>query len=441
MTGHLRYYQESPVFDAFTRFDTASGRLTAVAGDEFHRELANARHRSTGTASGIERYDADGVTVFRGETSASRTRFPRRVYFQITRNCNLECPYCFLKSRRGLPHVPTEFVLRIASFLGRNGLTEVRLTGGEPTTHPDFFRILDAFREHDVYVSVATNGLLSRRTLDGLAERENLWVICSVDGKQETHDAYRPGSFARIVANLQYLKQKQPGTRLRLTAVLTRRNKNEIRDLAETAREVDAESITVIPLRPQLRDPAMQDEMITAREFRQVLEQIVRVMDETGVRMTTTLATDYESAIYQDPIVRKRGACAAGREATNLDYDAARGVFVVYGCSYSPAPDLDAPPAIRQPFLAGEFPPHRVDPFLSIWRDDSGWAIYRDAVFKATDCHRCPYYQRHQCVGSCPIQNVDYSSLDADTDVLDQLRHQLSQTAEWYCYQRIMEEL
>jgi len=109
----------------------------------------------------------------------------------------------------------------MASFLGRNGLTEVRLTGGEPTTHPNFFHIVDAFREQEVYVSVATNGLLSRRTLDALAERQHLWVICSVDGKQETHDAYRSGSFDRVVANLKYLKQKQPEIRLRLTAVLT----------------------------------------------------------------------------------------------------------------------------------------------------------------------------------------------------------------------------
>jgi len=222
--------------------------------------------------------------------------------------------------------------------------------------------------------------------------------------------------------------------------VLTRRNKDEIRDLAEIARAVDAESVTVIPLRPQLRDPAVQADMVTAREFQQVLEQIVRVTNELGVRMTTTLATDYESVIYQDPIVRKRGACAAGREATNLDYDAARGVFVVYGCSYSPAPDLDASPSIRRPFVAGEFLLDRVDDFLEIWRDDAAWAIYRDAAFKATECQGCSYYRRQQCVGSCPIQNVDYSSLDADADVLEQLRSQLSQTGEWYCYQRILGE-
>ena len=36
------------------------------------------------------------------------------------------------------------------------------------------------------------------------------------------------------------------------------------------------------------------------------------------------METDYKDEIYRDPIVRKKSSCAAGREATNLDYDAKR---------------------------------------------------------------------------------------------------------------------
>lgn len=437
--GQLRYYREDPIFDAYACFDTAAGRLTAVTTDEFARAAATANRRTAGTADGIERSDGPGVTVFTGTTRETSTRFPRRIYFQITRNCNLRCPYCFLKSRPGLPHVPAEAVLPMAAFLGHSGLMEVRLTGGEPTTHPDFFAILDEFRARDVYVSVATNGLLSQQVLDGLAERQNLWLICSVDGNRETHNRYRPDLFDRIMGNLRYLKQKSPAIRLRLTAVLTRRNKDQIRDLAEIARAVDAESVTVIPLRPQVRDPSVKDEMVTAAEFRRVLEAMVEASEQLGVRMTTTLATDFESRIHPDPIVRKRGASAAGREATNLDYDVGRGTFLVYGCSYSPAPDLDSPAAIRRPFLAGEFPADRPEELLRVWRDDAAWAIYRDNSFKSADCQQCGYYTRLQCVGSCPIQNVDYESIDVDADVVEQLRTQLSQTAGWYCYKRLAE--
>jgi MoaA/NifB/PqqE/SkfB family radical SAM enzyme len=437
MSHRFRFYEEAPIFDAFTRFDTETGHLTAISEGEFRRAQAGSCRATAETAPGIARSESEDRAVFCGETSPRRTRFPRRVYFQITRHCNLSCPYCYLKSGPGEAHVPTPAVIGIAAFLARNGLAEVRLTGGEPTSHPDFFEIVDAFRDQGVFVSVATNGLLARRTLDALAERPGLWVICSVDGDAATHDAYRRGTFARVVANLGYLKQRSPTQRLRLTTVLTRRNQHQIRALAETACAVGAESVTVIPLRPQLRDPALRADMITAGEFRGVLAQIAAVTRELGVRMTTTLATDYEASIHPDPLVRKRSACAAGREATNLDYDACRGVFLVYGCSYSPAPDLQAPAAVRRPFLAGEFAPGREEEFFRIWRDDGAWAIYREPAFKAAVCQACSYYLNQQCVGSCPIQNVDYASLKADQNILDQLRCQLSQTAEWYCYQGI----
>jgi len=441
MPGNLRYYQEAPVFDAFTCFDPQSGKLTAIEEDAFGRAKQAANLTTPETAGSIARHDGDGITLFTGATDETRTRFPRRIYFQITRNCNLECPYCFLKARPGWPHAPTAAVVALAAYLGRNGLMEVRLTGGEPTTHPDFFRIVEAFRKNGVFVSIATNGLFSLPTLDRIAEMQPPWIICSVDGNRETHNIYRPDTFDRILANLRLLKNRQPALKLRLTTVLTRRNMGQIRDLAEIAGSVGADSITIIPLRPQVRNPAILADMINAQEFKNVLEQIVRVSEATGVRMSTTLATDLEGHLLQDPIVRKRAACAAGREATNLDFDPTTNKFIVYGCSYSPASDPGADPSLRRPFLAGEFSPDQPQDFLRIWQNDAAWAIYRQPIFKSSACHACDYYRRQQCVGSCPIQNIDYSAITAGEDVLARLRLQLSQTAEWYCYQHVAGEL
>ena len=315
---------------------------------------------------------------------------------------------------------------------------EVRLTGGEPTTHPDFFDILQKFQEEDVYVSVATNGVMDRRTLDRLCEEQNLWVICSVDGNRKTHNRYRPGTFDHIMENLRYLKERNPSTRLRLTTVLTKENIGQMYELGEICKSVDAESITVIPLRPQVRCPEIKEEMVTAQEFRQVIEDLVDAKERLGIRFTTTIETDYFDNIYRDPVVRKRSSCAAGREGTNLDYDAGRSRFIVYGCSYSPAPDLDANPEIRRPFLAGEFPIDGVEGFLDIWRDEPAWTIYRDLSLKSEECKECEYFANHQCVGSCPIQNIDYSSIRADKDVLVQLREQIERTGEHYCYKRVL---
>ena len=431
----IRAYREHAEFGQFTKVDTDGGRLVGITEGQYREFLPDGFQE---TRQGIQAVQGKGARVFTGETPETHTRFPRRIYFQITRNCNLQCDYCFIKAAKGLAHVPTSAAMDIAAFLGRHGLVEVRLTGGEPTTHPDFFEILHKFREEGVYVSVATNGVMDRRTLEQLAEEQNLWVICSVDGNRATHNRYRRGTFDTIIGNLRYLKQRNPATRIRLTTVLTRRNKGQMFELARICRSLDAESITVIPLRPQVRNPDVVGDMVTASEFKQVIEDLVAAKHRLGIRFTTTLGTEYAGEIHRDPVFRKRSPCAAGREGTNLDYDAARKRFAVYGCSYSPACDLDASRELRAPFVAGEFDVDDPCGFLDIWRDEGAWTIFRDLSIKSDECRDCRYYADHLCVGSCPIQNLDYTKIDAGGDVLAQLRRRIAQTSEWYCYRAIL---
>ncbi len=432
----LKLYEEHPEFDQFTQFDTETGRLATITAEEFNRSLPAQMELREDSPS--QKIQANGKTIFRGEISETHVRFPRRIYFQITRNCNLHCDYCFIKAERGSAAVPTALVMEFAELMGQYGLMEVRLTGGEPTTHPDFFKIMHKFKAEGVYVSVATNGTWNKKTLAALCEEPYLWVICSVDGNRETHNKYRPGTFDRIIDNLKQLKQRNPSARIRLTTVLTKENKKQMYELGEIGASVGAESITVIPLRPQVRNPNIKAEMVQAAEFGQVIQNLIKAKEKFGIPFTTTIETDYKDEIYRDPIVRKRSSCAAGREGTNLDYDAAKREFIVYACSYSPASDLSAHPALRAPFLAGTFPAENTGAFLDIWRNEEVWKIYRDLSIRSQSCQTCTYLARHQCTGSCPIQNINYTSIDVGQDVLAQVREQIIHTGEWYCYQNVL---
>src|SRR5262249_7492381 len=80
-----------------------------------------------------------------------------------TDNCNLRCPVCFAGSGpERLEHKPFEQVLRMLDAVVANeGAPDVvQISGGEPTLHPDFFRILDAARERPIrHLMVNTNGI------------------------------------------------------------------------------------------------------------------------------------------------------------------------------------------------------------------------------------------------------------------------------------------
>lgn len=433
----LRVFKESPEFGSFTKVDSELGRLDEITAAEFQSFLAMDALERSEPSRGVLRIETANAVIFTGETPETHTRFPRRVYFQITRNCNLACPTCFIRAAEGQPHVSTSAVLRMAEFLGRNGLVEVRLTGGEPTLHPDFFGILHRFREQGVFVSVSTNGVMNQRTLDQLCEERNIWIICSIDGMRATHNIYRSDSFGTVFRNMKLLKKRNPSIRLRLNTVLTKDNRTQMRDLCGMCKSLDAESITVIPLRPQVRDPRILARMVSAAEFRQAIEDLIAASEDLGVQFTTTLETDYGAKILHDPVFRKRSSCAAGREGTNLDYDSIKGEFVLYGCSYSPAVDFGADAAIRKPFVAGTFSEDQPEQFMDIWRDDSRWTLFRDLSVKSQDCLECSYFAEHKCVGSCPIQNVDFGAIDSDENVLEQMKRQIAMTGEWYCYKKV----
>jgi len=81
---------------------------------------------------------------------------------EITDNCNLTCSMCYADSRPGQKHKPFEDVIKAIDTLVRaEGQPDVlQLSGGEPTLHPDFERILEyALAQPIHYVMINTNGI------------------------------------------------------------------------------------------------------------------------------------------------------------------------------------------------------------------------------------------------------------------------------------------
>ena len=91
----------------------------------------------------------------------------------ITDRCNRSCPYCFAREKvrlsggaahsRLMTFAELEYCLE---FLVRSGVRDLKLLGGEPTTHPEFGRFVDAGLARGLRPAVFTNGLWSRTVLD-----------------------------------------------------------------------------------------------------------------------------------------------------------------------------------------------------------------------------------------------------------------------------------
>jgi AdoMet-dependent heme synthase len=153
---------------------------------------------------------ANGIGVaFYGMTS--RLRFdqaPRRVYWEVTRACDLACHHC--RAAAATAPDPAELtpdegfglIDRLAAFGAP--LPHLVLTGGDPLRRPDLFALIAAARARGFDVSVAPSAtpLLTPRVIARLKAAGVDAVSLSLDGSDATrHDAIRrvSGCFDRTI--------------------------------------------------------------------------------------------------------------------------------------------------------------------------------------------------------------------------------------------------
>jgi hypothetical protein len=115
---------------------------------------------------------------------------------EITDRCNLDCPICLVSGRtnRELSLEQVERIMeRLIHYEAK--LNMINLSGGEPTLHPDFLKVVDACLRPEVGVlSVSTNGLRLSEDKDLLKELRDRGVVISLqfDGfRGETYRALR----------------------------------------------------------------------------------------------------------------------------------------------------------------------------------------------------------------------------------------------------------
>ncbi len=89
----------------------------------------------------------------------------------LTKQCNLNCPYCFANEfvNRQSDVMSYEDFLYCLNFLSSNPRDRIGLIGGEPTTHPDFKKILIRLIDSPFSsICLFTNGILLDRFINEL---------------------------------------------------------------------------------------------------------------------------------------------------------------------------------------------------------------------------------------------------------------------------------
>ncbi len=130
----------------------------------------------------------------------SHGRLHRDLRISLTDHCNLRCTYCM--PAEGLPWLPKttlltrEELLQIVRVAVSCGITEVRLTGGEPLLRPDLEELIAGIAaiespQGPVDISMTTNGIGLDRRAEGL-------VAAGLDRVNISLDTLDPEVFSRL---------------------------------------------------------------------------------------------------------------------------------------------------------------------------------------------------------------------------------------------------
>lgn len=171
---------------------------------------------------------------------------PLFFFLELTPACNNHCSGCsnvFAEDRTPAPLSASEWKGIIDKLIPY--VAWLKLTGGEPTLHPEFKKIVTYINGLGIPFTLLTNGrwLEPKQLITFLRGMTNFGgLLISLHGPDAlSHEAFTrtPGSFAETVANIR--KAAEAGLLVSTSTVITRYNWDKVDEIIHLAAELGAD--------------------------------------------------------------------------------------------------------------------------------------------------------------------------------------------------------
>ena len=201
----------------------------------------------------------------------------------VTDRCNFRCQYCMPAD--GVPWLERAAVLRfeeierIVSVMASMGVTDLRLTGGEPLVRRDFPRLVEMLaRVPGVEdLSLTTNAYLLERDADALVEAGITRVNISIDSLQKDRffQLTRRDSLPQVLRGLDAIARHERVWPIKVNAVALRGfTEEEAIPFAEFARSTSFQ-VRFIEFMPLDGDHAWtHDQVLPGEELREIIHRV-----------------------------------------------------------------------------------------------------------------------------------------------------------------------
>lgn len=306
--------------------------------------------------------------------------YPAVYSLELTRTCTNQCTGCSNRFIAAFPQVLMEKTTPLAVAQWESILTTIapfaqrlKLTGGEPTTHPDFAAIVQAVQHHALPFTLLTNGCWQHPEHIVTLLRDTpacAGLLVSLHGADAaTHEAFTrvPGSFAQVVENIQ--RATRAGLRVQTNTVLNHHNHHQVAAVVQFVQSLGAVGAV---FNRYVGMPALGMD-IPPDTLQHALDEIAR-LDAAGhpARPGTCVPHCFSPAAP--------GGCAAGTAACTID------------------PWGYVRPCNHAPQVAGNV---LTEPLETIWHSP---AMDNWRTLIPSSCRACPALE--QCHGGCRADAV-----------------------------------
>ncbi len=313
-------------------------------------------------------------------------RAPLRVYWELTRACDLACRHCRAEAvqLRHPAELSTAEGLRLLQGLAAFGdpKPHLVLTGGDPLKRADLFALIGAARALGIGVSVAPSAtpLLGGDEIRRFKAAGVEAISLSIDGSTaERHDAFRgiPGTFERTLEAAGAARAAE--LPFQINTLVAQETLADLPAIYLLASALGAARWSLFFLVSVGRGTVLQP--ISADET----EDLMRWLVELATRGEGPVVTTTEAPHFRRVLLERRAGPARGHGAGIRD---GNGIMFISHTG-------DVHPSGFLPLAAGNV---RSEDVVAIYRESHLFRTLRHADLFAGRCGRCEYHW--QCGGS-----------------------------------------
>jgi radical SAM protein with 4Fe4S-binding SPASM domain len=257
--------------------------------------------------------------------------FPLSIEIELTKYCNWNCEFCYNTWKytgnieSNIPYLSVECFENIVSEASSNGVFTIRLSGGEPTLHPNFEEILKIASRKNMDITLFTNGHnLTISKIEFMKENGVNQLLFSLHGISSIHNKLANSEIAFEEAVNAIKLAYNENMDFSVETTLTSENISQLIDLAMLLNKLHVKHWNIMPYVQTIDDvkSSTNNMSISYIELNNALKNIKKLYKNFDIRIPCSpkhCFGNYDNNSLLD--ISYDNHCGAGILWASISYD------------------------------------------------------------------------------------------------------------------------